>query len=874
MKHTFMLKQLFLWIWIVVGGSYFSSSSLVQAADSPRRTINFNREWKYAQGDYQGAEYSSFNDKDWETVGLPHSFSIPYFMSNDFYVGYGWYRKELSLSADDLKRNIFLEFDGVFQEAEIFVNGQFIKAHMGGYTGFTVDISPAVQRGDNLIAVRVNNLWKPDVAPRAGEHVFSGGIYRNVRLVMKSSAFIDWCGTWVTTPDLQENQGEASVVKVCTDVCNRTNKTTEYKLVTEVIDKAGKVVASVSHKEKIGTNTTTQFVQHTQSVKRPVLWSPENPVLYKVVSSLYQGKKMIDREETSFGFRWMEWTADKGFFLNGEHRFLRGTNVHQDHAGWGDAVTESGMKRDVRMMKEVGFDFIRGSHYPHAPAFSRACDEEGMLFWSEAPFWGIGGFRPDGYWNSSAYPVNEKDEAGFEASAMQQLTEMIRIHRNHPSIIAWSMCNEAFFSAPQTMPGIRRLLQKMVDLSRKLDPTRPAAVGGVQRPLGKERIDMIGDVAGYNGDGGTIPDFQNPGIPSLVSEYGSTTADRPGDYKPGWGDLQKENAWQGRTWRSGQAIWCGFDHGSIAGSQLGKMGIVDYFRIPKRAWYWYRNEYRQIAPPEWTKQGVPAQIRLTASETKGVRADGTDDVMLYVTILDAEGKELSNSPTVTLKLISGPGEFPTGTSITFSEGSDIRIMDGKAAIEFRSYYAGVSVVEASAPGLLSSQIEIIFEDAPQYAEGKTPVVKERLYVRFKKEKQTTEVIQTFGHNNPVFASSSAPDYQAGYAADGDEQTYWQADANDSEVYWMLDTEKGLSLREVKVVFPVAGVYQYIIEASADNILWNTLLDKSKNEKEIRTELITGLKTGKVRFVRIRFNTSERLKTPTISEVIARGVVLD
>lgn len=129
---------------------------------------------------------------------------------------------------------------------------------------------------------------------------------------------------------------------------------------------------------------------------------------------------------------------------------------------------------------------------------------------------------------------------------------------------------------------MRKLLEETVKLSKQLDPTRPAAVGGAQRPLGEKRIDKLGDIAGYNGDGSYIPEFQQPGMPTVVSEYGSTTADRPGEYDPGWGDLTKNNAQNGFPWRSGQAIWCAFDHGSIAGSALGKMGIIDYFRIPKR----------------------------------------------------------------------------------------------------------------------------------------------------------------------------------------------------------------------------------------------------------------------------------------------------
>ena len=510
----------------------FCSVIKAQQSESPRKKINFNREWKYAHGDVRGAERIGYNDSGWETVGVPHSFSIPYFMSKDFYVGYGWYRKSFRLSEDDLKKCTFIEFDGVFQEAEIYINGQKVGSHVGGYTGFSVDVTKAVKAGNNEMAVRVNNIWKPDVAPRAGEHVFSGGIYRNVRLVQKSKTYIDWYGTFVITPELKENRGKASTVKVATEVCNRSSLSSEYKLVTEVRKLNGEAVTSVTTTEYVGANDCKQFVQVTPAVNEPELWHPAHPSLYKLVSLLYKGNELLDSEETVFGFRWFEWTADRGFFLNGEHLFFKGANVHQDQAGWGDAVTEAAMRRDVKQMKEAGFDFIRGSHYPHAPAFSKACDEMGMLFWAEAPFWGIGGFGPDGYWNSSAYPVYDKHRPGFDASALQQLGEMIRIHRNHPSIVAWSMCNEAFFSAPEAMDGVRELLKKMVALSHQLDPTRPAAIGGAQRPLGVERIDKLGDIGGYNGDGATQPDFLNPGIPGVVSEYGSTTADRPGEYMP------------------------------------------------------------------------------------------------------------------------------------------------------------------------------------------------------------------------------------------------------------------------------------------------------------------------------------------------------
>jgi beta-galactosidase len=840
---------------------------------SPRRTVNFNREWKYMQGDHINAQQNDFCDKDWETIGLPHSFSIPYFMSNDFYVGYGWYRKILKLSPDDLKQSLFLEFDGVFQEAEVFVNGKLTGKHIGGYTGFSVNISSAVKEGDNVIAIRVNNIWHPDVAPRAGEHVFSGGIYRNVRLVMKNPVHIDWYGTFVTTPNLSKNNGKSSVVKVETDICNTSGQSEQYRLMTQVFSPEGTLVTAVESTETIAANTSKKFSQTTQSLQNLQLWQPEHPALYKVISQLYKGNLLLDRDETIFGFRWFEWTADRGFFLNGKHLYFKGANVHQDQAGWGDAVTESAMRRDVQMMKEAGFELIRGSHYPHAPAFSKACDEEGMLFWSEAPFWGIGGFSPDGYWNSSAYPVDEKYTANFEASALQQLEEMIRIHRNHPSIVVWSMSNEAFFSAPSAMTGVSRLLTRMVERCHQLDPTRPAAIGGAQRPLGNHRIDLIGDIAGYNGDGATQPDFQQPSIPNVVSEYGSTTAERPGEYIPGWGDLQVNDGWKGFPWRSGQVIWCGFDHGSIAGSQLGKMGIVDYFRIPKRSWYWYRNEYTGIKPPKWSEEGTPASLKLEATKTVDVLADGTEDVQLLISILDANGNTLSNSPKVQLKLISGPGEFPTGTSILFEPDSDIRIMDGKAAITFRSYYAGKAVIEASSAGMKSARVEITFKGAPAYKPGVTPVTKERPYIRFIRQKDG-EVIQMFGRNNPTFASSQQGQQVAGLAADGDIQTFWQAADNDRSPQWTLDTEKGLALRKINIRFPKADAYQYIIQVSDNQKTWSTVMDKSNStvtEQATEMSFTAQQKPVNARFVRVAFAKSS---PAAIAEVEVHGVVLE
>ena len=201
-----------------------------------------------------------------------------------------------------------------------------------------------------------------------------------------------------------------------------------------------------------------------------------------------------------------------------------------------------------------------------------------------------------------------------------------------------------------------------------------------------------------------------------VTEYGSEiSSDRPGEYNAKWGCIEQNEGWKGYPWRSGQVSWCAFDHGSIAGSTMAKLGIIDYFRIPKRYWYWYRNEYAGIAPPEWPTDNAAAKLKLEASGTTA-KTDGTDDIQLVVTVCDASGKWVSQSPDVELRIVSGPGEFPTGRSIRFEADSDIRIQDGQAAIAIRSYYAGKTIVEAVSEGLEPARVTIRFEGETEYQE--------------------------------------------------------------------------------------------------------------------------------------------------------------
>jgi hypothetical protein len=418
---------------------------------------------------------------------------------------------------------------------------------------------------------------------------------------------------------------------------------------------------------------------------------------------------------------------------------------------------------------------------------------------------------------------------------------MIGEHRNHPSVIAWSMCNEVFFSHSEVMDKVRALLKKLVALTHELDPHRPAGIGGCQRG----DLDHLGDIAGYNGDGARL--FIDPGIPNLVTEYGSCGDPRPGDYTPCYGDTEGQNF----AWRSGIALWCMFDHGSIA--KIGKLGCVDYFRVPKRRWYWYREQNRQIPPPEWPQHGTPAKLRLEADRTT-ISGDGLADCHLLITVLDADGSPISNSPPVTLRILSGPGRFPTGPEIPFVEGSDIPIIDGQAAIEFRSHYAGETIIEAVSPGLQPATIRITTVNAPAFDPTRhksAPVV---LIGPSAPPRKSDPSNPNLAFNRPTRASSEQPGHWAMDGNDGDPTTRWCADDGEPGAWWQVDLENVDAIRETVIRFEKPINYCYTISLSLDGINWTTAIDRTHAGSTDQVRRDTFPPGAKARYLRITYVT--------------------
>lgn len=787
-----------------------------------------NNNWKFTYGDKVGASPDEINH--WQDIGLPHSFGIPYFMEKEFYLGYGTYSKWFELSKEDCKKRILLKFFGVFQKAVVVLNGKQIGEHRGGYTPFLVELTGNIRPGQNHLIVCVDNLWDATLAPRGGEHQFNGGIYRDVQLILTAYDYIEEDGVFVQTAQLKkEKDSWHAELKIGTQVhASEKSDLSEFdSMMLETCICEGKEVLARSVEPLVmGNSEICQSISLTGITP----WSPDTPKLYIVVSRVLCNGIECDCVRTSVGIRTVRFDKDEGFFLNGEHFSILGANVHQDHAGWADAVTRSGIRRDIQMIKECGMNTIRGSHYPHHPYFAQVCDEKGILFWSEMCFWGTGGDKQEGYWTASAYPPNESDQTAFEKSCLDQLEEMICTQRNHPSIICWSMCNEVFFTDAPVKDKAKELIRKMVERSHELDPSRPAAVGGAQR----DGFDVLGDLAGYNGDGAAL--YHDPGFPSLVSEYGSSIEMRPGKFEPRFTDGTEIDY----PWRSGKILWCGFHHGSIFDG-MGSMGMIDYYRLPLACWYWYREHLAGKSAPKPKKEGTPFQIRLS-SDVNRFRANGQEDAWICAELLDQEGNPISNEIELTFTVEKGDGIFPTGKTITFSPEKK-NMLDGLAAIEFRSWYGGENVICATADCVKSAKICIFADGEPK---PKNTVLNPMLPPPYTVGEPKPKERYDEAKRHPVFADSFEIGHEP-YFVTAEEEGSWMPKMSDSskhlseQMHWvMVDLEGVRRINQLEVSFEdepdtleksKKNLPQTIVAELRSDLEWEKVILKRKKENQ-------------------------------------------
>ena len=614
-----------------------------------RTEQTFKKGWKFTREDQKVFSESSFDDAKWKSVMVPHDWAIygPFSVDNDKqnlaitqdgqkeamehagrtgglpFVGVGWYR--LDFEAPDFKegKKATLVFDGAMSHARVYINGKEAGYWPYGYNSFCVDATPYLKIGEvNTLAVRLENehessRWYP-----------GAGLYRNVHLIVNEQTHIPVWGTQVTTSEVSQ---EFARIHFSTELdMPADKKISDYQVETEIMNPDGVLVLADcrSGREEDKNRFIQDFV-----LKNPSLWSPETPALYTAVTKIYEGDELKDEYTTRFGIRSLEIIPDKGFFLNGKMVKLKGVCNHHDLGPLGGIANMAGIRRQIRIMKDMGCNAIRTSHNMPAPELVQACDEMGMMLMAESFDEWKGAKVPNGYHKI------------FDEWVEKDLVNLIRHYRNNPSIIMWCIGNEV----PDQWNGFRgpKLSRMLQDICHREDPTRPVTQG-MDAPDAVVNNNMAAtmDVAGFNYRPHKYQENYNklPQCIVLGSETASTISSR-GVYKfpvqrrsmqkypdhqsssydvehCGWSNLPEDDwIWhEDHPWAIGEFVWTGFDYlgeptpyYSDWPSHSSLFGIVDLAGLPKDRYYLYRSHWNPEAEtlhilPHWNWEGREGEV--------------------------------------------------------------------------------------------------------------------------------------------------------------------------------------------------------------------------------------------------------------------------
>ena len=454
-----------------------------------QRTLLFDFNWRFHLGGAQGAEAPDFDDSKWRKLDLPHDWSIedlpgtnsPFTadaisqVSGGFTVGgTGWYRKSFTLTPEQRGKRIIIQFDGVYMNAEIWVNGQAIGEHPYGYTSFWYDITDKLKSdGLNVLTVKVKNEGE-------NSRWYSGsGIYRHVWLKTFDPIHIAQWGTYITTPEVS---AASARVRIKTRVLNESDRSSDTALVTKFINSKGQVAATSQAEQKIGSHESYEFDQDAK-IQTPELWSPDSPTLYRAETSIYVGGKLVDTSVSNFGVRSLTFDVAKGFLLNGQPLKLKGGCLHHDNGPLGARAFDRAEERRVELLKASGYNALRLAHNPPSPAFLDACDRLGMMVIDEAFDMWTEGKNPHDY------------HLFFDEWWQRDVESMLMRDRNHPSVIMWSIGNEI---PSRTKPETVKLAQDLADFVRHTEPTRPVTSAVNNLSPAQDPYFKALDIAGYN----------------------------------------------------------------------------------------------------------------------------------------------------------------------------------------------------------------------------------------------------------------------------------------------------------------------------------------------------------------------------------------
>jgi len=598
--------------------------------------MDFN--WRFSLGDHPGAEFPEFNDNDWRKLNVPHDWGIESEFSKNIphgsLTGYlplgtgsiGWYRKNFTLSKRDLNNSIWIEFDGVYMNSDVWINGKHLGHYPNGYNSFHYELSKYVKAGQNMIVVRVDNSLQPNTRWYAG-----AGIYRHVRLLITSKLHISHYGINITTPVITEELG---VISVRTTIENDYSNKREGTLLSVITDIKGKEVSKFETPFSVDSCQKTEIFQRIQ-VQKPTLWSPEKPKLY-VLKSFIMGKgKIIDNNETRFGIRKIEFLADKGFLLNGIQTKIKGVCIHHTIGCVGSAVPEAVWIRYLNKLKEMGCNAIRTAHNPFAPEFLAMCDSIGFLVMEEA-FDELKEPKANGMMTNNVVPYGY--HIYFDKWGIYDLIQEIRRDRNHPSVIIWGVANEV---KEQVTPDGYKTIKKLITICHSEDPTRPATstCNRIARDYGPsttlEFMESL-DIVGYNYVGFTskrrellfsIDKFAHPEWKILATENSSIYSVRgkyslgndPNHVNPSYNTnmIDQEQLWKSimiHDYLMGIFLWTGIDYlGESHWPNIGPpCGEIDRCGFPKDAFYFYQSIWTKKPMihifPHWNWKGREGQV--------------------------------------------------------------------------------------------------------------------------------------------------------------------------------------------------------------------------------------------------------------------------
>jgi beta-galactosidase len=609
---------------------------MVAQSDQMRSRESFDSGWKFLKGDAAGAQLPGFADVGWRGIDLPHDWSIEGPVDenapsggNGAYLptGIGWYRKRFRVDAADRGRVALLEFDGVYMNSEVWINGQYLGLRPYGYVPFAYELTPHLNYGDeNVVAVKVDNSRQTNCRWYSGS-----GIYRHTWLLKTNALRVAYWGTFVTTTRVSK---DSAIVEVKTRVANDGKAAAVCSLTTEIVDRDGKVVGTQEASQTAGAQGEYEFVQR-MTVEKPSLWSSADPAMYTARNTVRSAGQVVDVYETPFGVREAVFDAKRGFVLNGERVKLNGACIHHETGCVGAAVPERMWVRRLELLKEMGCNAIRTSHNPYAAEFLDLCDRMGFLVMNEA-------FDE---WKAPKGQMKDGYHLYFDEWYERDLLNFIHRDRNHPSVVLWSAGNEV---PDQNDPEGPETLRKLLSVFHAEDPTRPVTVAcdhiasepTAVRPEFLAQLDVVGynyvdrwrerAQLYYGIDHDTFPErpvigTESSGMGGVRGDYrgllpvaSGATGQAAARMMGGTGRaIDTEQLWKfvgAHDYVSGDFMWTAIDYLGEARwpAKASSSGAIDTCGFKKDGFYFYQSQWTAKPMvhvfPHWNWKGREGQF--------------------------------------------------------------------------------------------------------------------------------------------------------------------------------------------------------------------------------------------------------------------------